>query len=267
MKRAKYCLLLGSGLMFWMAVMSAALGYAQQAPQELLVYCGITMVRPITEIARNFEKEQDAKIIVSQGGSEELYQSLKKSGQGDLYLPGEASFLQNHAGEGLFGESTNVGFNQAALVVAKGNPKKVKPDLNEFLRKDLAVAIGSPESGSIGYQTRKVLQSVGLYEKVVEKAVFLEGDSRNLNAALRRDEVDLIMNWRATAFFPDNIEKMDVIDLDAELAKPEPLLLTFLKFSRYPTTARRFMEFAASPEGQTIFRKYGFIDNQGAVRP
>jgi molybdate transport system substrate-binding protein len=252
--------------MLFCAGIGAEDGIAQQPQREMLIYCGITMVRPITEIARIFEKKEDVEIIISQGGSEDLYRSLKKTGQGDLYLPGEASYREAYLGEGLLGDYVNVGYNQAALVVAKGNPRQVKPDLNELLRGDLKISIGSPESGSIGYHTRKVLQSVGIYDKVVEKAVFLEGDSRNLNGALRRGEVDLILNWRATAFFPDNIERMEVIDLDPHLAKLEPLLLTVLNFSKYPDLARRFMEDAASPEGQAIFRKYGFTDNQGVVQ-
>ena len=55
---------------------------------------------------------------------------------------------------------------------------------------------------------------------------------------------------------------MDVIDLDPEQAKPKKLLLNLLSFSKHPEIARRFMEVAASEQGQAIMRKYGFLDNQ-----
>jgi molybdate transport system substrate-binding protein len=45
------------------------------------------------------------------------------------------------------------------------------------------------------------------------------------------------------------------------LAKPQPLLLNLLTFSTQPDLARRFMHYAASAEGQAIFRKHGFLDN------
>lgn len=242
----------------------AAVGSAQEPQRELLIYCGITMVRPMTEIAHILEKEENIKVIISQGGSEELYQSLKKSGQGDLYLAGEASFREAHVQEGILGDFVVLGYNQAALVVPKGNPKHVKADIKELLRQDLSVVIGSPESGSIGAQTKKVLGAAGIYDRVVEKAAFMAGDSRNLNAVLKNGEADLIMNWRATAFFPDNVDFMTVLDLDPAVAKREPLQLNFLTFSKVPSLARRFLEIATGPEGQAIFRKHGFIDSAGA---
>ncbi len=48
-----------------------------QARIELLLYCGITMVRPMTEIAKNFEQRENVKITIAQGGSEDLFQSAK----------------------------------------------------------------------------------------------------------------------------------------------------------------------------------------------
>ena len=54
---------------------------------------------------------------------------------------------------------------------------------------------------------------------------------------------------------------MEVLDLPTELAKPKKLLLNLLQFSAHPDIARRFMEYAASTEGQAIFRRHGFIDN------
>ena len=52
-----------------------------------------------------------------------------------------------------------------------------------------------------------------------------------------------------------------MLDLDPALAKPQPLLLNLLTFSTQPDLARRFMHYAASAEGQAIFRKHGFLDN------
>jgi len=232
-------------------------------PPELLVYCGITMVRPMTEIARRFETMEPVKITLAQGGSEDLYQSLKRSGQGDLYLPGEPTYRSRYLPEGLLGEVVTLGYNQLAVVVRKGNPKQIKGDPKELLRKDLTVIIGNADSGSVGKETRDVLEMVRLYDKVLDVAVYLAPDSRVLNNAMKRGEADAILNWRATAFFPDNAAAVDVVDLPATLAKPQALQLSLLTFSRHKEASRRFMAYAAGPEGQAIFRKWGFLDNAG----
>ena len=232
----------------------------------LLIYCGITMVRPITELARAFEQREALPanaIKIAQGGSEDLYQSAKKSRVGDIYFPGEPSFRDKHQADGLLGDYKLVGYNQMSLFVQKGNPKKVRSDLNELLRKDLVLTLGSPESGSVGQEAKQILERQKTYVTVIEKAAFLAPDSRTLTQILRRGEADIALNWRATAFFPDNAPYMDVVDLDPKVAEPQALLLIQLTFSRNPQLARKFMDYVASAEGQAVFRKFGFLDSTG----
>lgn len=238
---------------------------AQSSKPELLLYCGITMVRPMTEIAQNFEKRENVKLTLAQGGSEDLYQSAKKSGVGDWYLPGEPSYRDKHLKEGLFDEHAVVGYNQMALVVQKGNPKQVKADPREMLRRDLIAIVGNAESGSVGQEAKRILDELGIYPKVVKTTAFLAPDSRSLMNAMKKQEADITLSWRATGFFTDNAAKLDVIDLDTRLAKPQALLLIQLKSSKHPELAKRFMAYTAGEEGQAIFRRHGFLDNKTPV--
>jgi molybdate transport system substrate-binding protein len=246
-------------------VLVSGAALAQAAKPEMLLYCGITMVRPMTEIAQLFEKRESIKIAIAQGGSEDLYQSAKKSGVGDWYLPGEPSYRDKHQAEGLFGEQAAVGYNQMALMVQKGNPKKVKPDPRELLRKDLVAIVGNAESGSVGQEAKSILDRLGIYPQVIRSAAFLAPDSRSLMNAMKKEEADVTMSWRATGLFADNAAKLDVIDLDPKVARPQALLLIQLKSTKSPELARRFIALAAGEEGQAIFRKHGFLDNQTPV--
>ncbi|MBP6201794.1 MAG: substrate-binding domain-containing protein [Azonexus sp.] len=247
----------------WLSVaLLFSIGAAQAQEKELLIYCGITMVRPITELARQFEQAEKVRVTISQGGSEDLYQSAKRSRLGDIYFPGEPSYRARHLAEGLLGYHKLVGYNQVAIILPKGNPKQVKPDLQELLRKDLVFILGNAESGSIGQEGKRVLDRANLYPKAVAKAAVMMPDSRAINLSLRRGEGDVALNWRATAFFPDNAPHLDVVDLDTRIAEPQALLLIQLSFSKHPLLAQKFIDFAASPEGQAVFRKYGFLDNR-----
>ncbi len=230
--------------------------------EQMLVYCGITMVHPINEIARILEPELGVQIVITQGGSEDLYQSLNTARRGDLYLPGSASYRKKHEKEGLLGDYTHVGYNQAAIMVAKGNPLQVSSQLEQLTRSDLKVVIGDPSTGSIGRETKRILDGAGLYDKVRANTIYLTTDSRNLSHAIRAREADIALNWRATAFFAENQDAIDAVDLAPEIAQPKKLLLNLLTFSSMPDKAKRFMEFAASEKGQAIFRKHGFLDNQ-----
>ena len=234
-----------------------------EKPKEILAYIGITMAKPMAEIAAIVEERTGAKVIITQGGSEDLYQSLKTSRQGDLYMPGSASYRERHVEEGLLGEFVHVGFNQAAFLVAKGNPKAVSADPAQVLRSDLSIVVCNPESGSIGRETKRILSEANVFDRAFERAQYLTTDSRNLNKALRNGEADLIINWRATAFFSENRPAMDIVDFAPEVAQPKKLLLNLLPFSRNKDIAREVMAVAASSEGQAIFRKYGFLDAKG----
>lgn len=227
--------------------------------KELLIYCGITMANPIKELSKNFEKKHSIKITITQGGSEDLYQSLKSTRKGDLYLPGSFSYRKRHLNEGLLTDFVSLGYNQAAILVAKGNPKKITDDLNNFLRDDVSVVIGSPESGSIGRETKNILQSQNLYQQALNNAVYLTSDSRTLNHALKKGDADVIINWKATAFFSNNKDDIDAIPLPQEIAKPKLLAINLLSFSKHPEIAKQFMSYAASQEGNQIFKKYGFL--------
>jgi molybdate transport system substrate-binding protein len=231
------------------------------ANSELLIYCGITMVRPIGEMALEFKKLHGIKVNISQGGSEDLYKSLKLSKKGDLYLPGEPSYRNKFFAEGLMGDFKTIGYNQAALFVRKGNPKKVTADLHQLLRSDLTMVLCTAEQGSIGIESKQVLTKLGIYEKVVDLASQLLPDSRMLNAALKKGEADITLNWRATAFFADNQAAIDVIDLPKDTAIPQALLLNLLTFSTNVQAAKQFIDYAASPVGQAIMRKHGFLDS------
>lgn len=230
------------------------------AGDGLLIYCGITMVRPVTELAKRFEMRERVRITISQGGSEDLYKSLRKSRRGDLYLPGEPSYRAMHLSEGLLGDYRTVGYNQMAIFVTKGNPKHVKAHPHELLRPDLTLILGNAQSGSVGHASKALLDRYNLYPKAVAKSALLLPDSRSLTLSLKRGEADVTLCWRATAFFPDNAPFMDVLDLPADVASPQALQVSRLNFSINQTLATRFMDFMASPEGQSVFREYGFLD-------
>ncbi|MGE5503671.1 MAG: substrate-binding domain-containing protein [Actinomycetota bacterium] len=239
---------------------AAVHGAHAQQKDEILIYCGITMVKPIKEIAGLMEGRHGVKVTISQGGSEDLYDALKLARTGDIYFPGSSAYRQQFAPEGLLGDAVLVGHNVASLMVAKGNPKRVKADLRELLRSDLSVLICNPETGSIGNETKRILDRAGLTKEVTNRSAFLATDSRNLIQAMKSNQADITLNWRATAFFPENRAAVDVIDLDPAISQPSRLELNLLTFSKNPALAGRFIALAASEEGQAIFRKHGFLD-------
>ncbi len=233
--------------------------FATEKPR-LLIYCGITMAKPIQVISKIIEKKYNCTIDIIQGGSRGLYDSLKYAKTGDLYLPGSDSYRKEHLKEGFLKDGVFIGYNKAAIFVQKHNPKKIK-NLNSLARKDVAIALCDPKSGSIGKMTKKIILSYKgkkFYNKLYDKAVLIGTDSRNLNVMLIDKTIDATINWRATAFWSENKKYIDVIDIDDKYAPKKRLVLNLLSFSKYPKIAKAFMAFAISKEGKKIMKKYGF---------
>jgi molybdate transport system substrate-binding protein len=227
----------------------------------LLFYCGITMVKPMLKISKIIEKKYNCKIDILQGGSADLYKSLKYAQKGDLYLPGSASYRKKHLKDGLLLDKVYVGYNQAAIFVQKGNPLHIK-SLDRLLDENVATMLCDPQSGSIGKQTKKVLiayKGKQFYEDAFDMTLEVGTDSRNINTDLRGKTVDMAVNWRATGHFDDNKKYIDIIDIDEKYAPKQKLEINLLKFSQHPKIAKAFMKYASSSKGQQIMKEYGFI--------
>ena len=232
------------------------------AKDELLFYCGITMVKPMYKIAQIIEKKYNVKIKIIQGGSGDLYDSLSMSKKGDLYLPGSDSYIKKHLKDGFFGYRKYVGYNQIAIFVKKGNPKNIKT-LQDFLRTDINLSLGNPETCSMGRASIKVLKNYGgkkFLNKVNDNVLVFAADSRDFNNLLKSGEIDTGLNWKATAFFPKNRSKIAVIEIPEKYSPKKRLVLTLLTFSKHKKIAKAFIDFAVSKEGKQIMKEYGFLD-------
>lgn len=234
--------------------------FSKEQQPTLLFYCGITMVKPITEMAKIIEDKYNCKIKISQGGSQDLYDSLKLSKKGDLYLPGSENYINANKKDGYFSDKVYIGHNQAALFVHKGNPLKIK-GLEDLTNEDIGSILCNPDSGSIGKMTKKLLISYkgeDFFEESYDNTVEIGTDSRNLNNALIDNRADITINWKATALWSHNSKYIEVLPISEEFAPKKNLYINLLRFSKNKKIARAFMKFAISKEGQAIMKKYGF---------
>lgn len=229
-----------------------------EQPKELLIYCGITMYRPMREIADVIEVQEDVRVIIIKGGSGNLLRSIEINDVGDLYLPGSASYIESAKEKDLIITAELVGYNRAALMVQEGNPLNISANLESLINPDYYLVIGNPDSGSIGKETRRVLEERGLYEDVLQNAHELTTDSKDLVSALVEKRADIVVNWYAVSTWGDNVHYMDVLPLPAEVFSAKELILAKLSTAREPELADIFMGYAVSEEGQAIFEKYGF---------
>lgn len=232
-----------------------------KSKSTLIFYCGITMVKPMQEIVKIIEKKHNCTIKIMQGGSKNLYKSLKLSQKGDLYLPGSKSYLTKNEKDGFLSYKKYIGYNKAAIFVQKGNPKNIK-NLSSLVDENIATVLCNPKSGSIGKHGKSIItkfKDQEFFEDSFDMSVEIGTDSRNLNKALIDKRADMTINWRATGFWKENAPFIDIIEIDNKYAPKKQLVLALLSFSKYPDIAKDLIDFAASKDGQKIMKKFGFL--------
>ena len=238
---------------------SCSPGEEPETPRKsLLILCGITMIDPVREIMDIFEAETGVKAVMSYGGSADLMQSILVNRKGDIYFPGNMSFIVEADAKGILAEHKQVGVNQAALFVRKGNPRGLTGDITELTRPDIQVAIGHPDLGSIGKESRRILDAAGIYDRVVASAAMMAPDSKALTGVLLEGKVDVVLNWKPVLHIADNAARMEALPILGGLAKAHPLAMAVTACSQEPELARQFLDLCASARGRAVFERYGF---------
>lgn len=226
--------------------------------KTIMIHCGVTIYQPMAEIAGIIEKRENCKIIITKGGSGNLYQSITSNKIGDLYLPGSEKYIETAQKEGYVTEKVFVGKNQAAIMVKKGNPKNIPASIESLLDTNLRIVIGNHISGSIGKETKSILVSLNIYDKITERVEYVTVGSPDLIKALKNNEADITINWHATATWDENKKFVEILQInEPEIFKPKKLYLGLLTFSQNPELAKKIMDYASSDEGIAIFEKYG----------
>ena len=222
------------------------------------------MIDPMSEIAEIIEEQENCKIIITKGGSGNLLDSIRINQVGDLYLPGSDSYIETCLSEGLITDedtdTVHVGYNKAAIMVQKGNPKNISANLTNFLNESYIIYLGNPDRGSIGKETKKIFEKKGIWDNVSSNAAHFTTDSKDLSGCLVDKTADLVINWYATSTWEDNEPYIDALPINNEYATKKKLVLGLLTTSEHPEIARKFMDYAFSDTGKEIFNKYGLYD-------
>jgi len=225
---------------------------------EILIYTGITMSDAVFELKSLFEADNDCNVLVMYGASGYLKHVVEVNRKGDIFFPGNISYIDSFKTDHVVTRQLDIGYNSLSFFVAKNNPLQLNSSLDQLTNPDLRVVIGSDDAGSVGRETRYLLEQHGMYDAVVGNVTAFATDSKGIATAVKSGNADIVINWRAAGLTKKNISSMTQIDIDSAYNRKVPIAMGLLKYSTDNTCANKFMDFAASDVGNSIFAKYGF---------
>ena len=219
------------------------------------------------EAARAFEEKTQIKVYLNFGGSGTVLSQMKLSRSGDLYIPGSPDYMVMAVHDGVVEPDSAkiISYLVPAILVPHGNPKNIQ-SLSDLAQPGIKVGIADPESVSIGLYAYEILEYNNLLPEVGENIVtYGESYARIVSLVALKTVVDAIIGWGvSSSWHPDTIE---VVYL-----KPKQIpRLAYIPgavstFTQNRESARRFLDFLVSPQGQQIFSKRGYIATESEAR-
>ena len=232
-----------------------ASGSKSPSIEPLVVYCAAGLKPAVEAIVSDYQRERNVTVQLQYGGSGTLLNNLKVAHRGDLFLPGDVSFIQLGRSNGLLAEVLPLARMSAVIAVAKGNPKGIL-SVRDLVRDGVRVSLGNPDSVAIGTVARTALTRSGDWSALASRALVFKPTVNDVANDVKLGAVDAGIVWDVTLQQYPELEVVKIPEL--ETARSE-VAACILRSSAQPTEALRFARYlAARDRGLRRFREAGF---------
>jgi molybdate transport system substrate-binding protein len=231
-------------------------GESESASKELLLYCGAGIRPPVQQIVEEFQREHGVKIVTDYAGSEVLLSKIKLARQGDLYIPGDKSYIEQAVGEGMILSQQSVCYFVPTILVRKGNPKNIH-SLRDLLASGIKLGIGDPKACAIGRKTKQIFAKNNIPWQDVEKSVAFQSLTVNeLGMQIQAGSLDAVIVWDAIARYYR--EYGTEVSIPADQNVISTVEVGVLSFTKNRSLAEEFVKFITSQRGDDIFKEYNY---------
>jgi molybdenum ABC transporter molybdate-binding protein len=235
-----------------------ALGWAPSPAaenKEIMVLCGTSFGPPTEKLIEMFKKETGVKAVISFGGSEDLLPQVKIGRIGDVFVTHDP-YMKYTEDEKAMLRWIHVGHVVPALVVKKGNPKKLKR-FEDLAQPGLRVLLPNPDYSTCGEMV------FGLMEKKGNKEAIL----KNVGNAMFRSHADIgnkmklgagdaAIMWKGVAHnYRDAIE---IVPCPYEYDEEIRVGVIGLSYTKNKAEVERFLKFVDN-HGKAVFKEFGYV--------
>ncbi|HEX3146982.1 MAG TPA: substrate-binding domain-containing protein [Gemmataceae bacterium] len=238
-------------------------GVAERAP--VVVHVAAAMRLPLEKAAADFEHDTGIKIELRFGPSETLLSNLKVSGQGDLFLPADESYVAAARKAGLVEQDYAIASMTAVAVIRADFPKAAKEiGWDDLFREGFRLVQPNPDITAIGKLTREGLTASGTWERIERAKPAMLGSVTEAANAVKLGSGDGAIIWDAVAHADPTLKVVHLSGLEKVTANVSAAVCNGAA-SR--TEARWFAEYLAGESGQKYFRDLGYGPPREAPKP
>jgi len=182
----------------------------------------------------------------------------------DVYTAGKSRIDQTPE---WFSKTSLYARNKLAILVQKGNPKKVN-GLKDLGNKTLRISMPNPDFEGIGKRIEEAYVKAGgeqlktavMETKLKDKTTFLtQIHHRQSPMRILYDQSDAAPVWYSEAHYQQMIgHPVAMIEIPEKENIHAQYIAGQLKNAPHPQAAKDFMDFLVSPQANAIYKKFGF---------
>jgi molybdate transport system substrate-binding protein len=220
----------------------------------LMVHCAASIRAPLEATARDYEREYGQHVEGRFGASQDLLTGIELSGQGDLFLPADESYIEAAGQKGLLAEVLPLARQHAVVLVRSGYPGSIA-SWSDLTAEGVRLAVAN-QAAAIGKLTHDRLVASGRWAELERRTVVTPGTVTDVANAVRLGSVDAGVVWDSVAALHPGLPVVRLPELAPVVARVE---VAVLKSSARPAGALRFARYLAAPDkGLPHFRAGGF---------
>lgn len=220
---------------------------------SLTVSAAASLSNAFTELKTAFLQENgNLEIFTNFASSNNLLKQMEQGAPVDIFASADQETMDKAQEQKLIAPATRANFvqNELVLVTPKNSPVKSAEDLTKAQH----LAIGTIETVPAGRYAKKVLEELGLWEKLAPKFVYGE-HVRQVLDYVARGEADAGFVYKTDAY-----SAKDAVSIPVTFKSKDKIIypIAVAANSENKETAQKFLDFVLSEKGQEILAKYGF---------
>ena len=221
---------------------------ATAAAGNLTVLAAASLSESFKELGTTFEaKHPGSKITFSFDSSSALAAQANNAAPADVFASADQVNMKKVTDAGNATEPKVFAHNELAIIVAKGNPRKVK-SLADFSKVSFVLCAPEVPCGKYGLEA---LSKAG----VKARPKSLETNVKGVVTKVTSGEADAGIGYITDAKAAPATEGIAIPD-DHNVTAEYPMAV--LKQAANSSLARAWLDFVLSPEAQAVLAKYGF---------
>jgi molybdate transport system substrate-binding protein len=228
---------------------------AEAEPVELSVSAATTLKAAFTELAPEFEKANNAKLVLDYGASGVLQKQIEGGAPCDVFASASAVQIDSLVAQGLISADSTETFasNDLVIIVPTSNPAAVSAPAD--LAKATKLVTGNPETAAHGTKAKEFLTGLGTWEGLAPKFVFAENAAQTVDY-IARGEVDAGLVFASEVTGNDSVKVVYTVPKGA--IRPVRYVAAPIKATVESGLAEKFVAFLLTPGAQRVLAANGF---------